>query len=277
MIQVQYENPDSDIEMGVFYQLRKSGDQGSDAPKGVSNGELLGGATADNLTGINTKTVNIYALRDNDLFRLGLEASFMSGESGVRNAASEKVTWGGFGIATEVEYRPQGSSWKWGLKGGYATGDDPKSTAKFEGYSFNRNYDVAMMMFNHPLGQADIFATHLQTGDVRDADNNINKADVEAISNVMYLAPNMKYAFNDKWSMDNSLITGWLATSSILDKSVPKDLGYEWDTSLVFSPRKGVAWVNQIGFLFPGSSWKADSGYDNKFTFGIASKAAISF
>jgi hypothetical protein len=166
----------------------------------------------------------------------------------------------------------------WALKAGYASGDDPTSTTKYEGYSFNRNYDVAMLLFNHPLGQADILSTKLYKGDVYDTGTtNINKADVEMISNVMYVAPTAKYAFNDKWSLDNTLITGWISTSPIEGKSVAKDVGYEWDVNLTFSPRKGVAWVNELGMLFPGSSWKADGTYENKFTFGFASKAAISF
>lgn len=275
MIQVQYENPESDIEMGVFYQIRKSGDQGSDAPTGAT---AIGGTGSDNKTGINTKSVNVYALRDNERFRLGLEASFMSGETGVRTVSSDKVTWNGFGIAAEGEYRPEGSHWKWGLKTGLATGDDPSSDAKYEGFTFNRNYDVAMLLFNHPLGQADFLRTGAMTGStVRDADGNIQVADVESISNVLYLAPTGKYAFNDRWSLDNTLITGWLETSPIKGKSFSKELGYEWDASVIYSPRKGVQWINQVGLLLPGGTWKADGLYDNKFAYGFATKAAISF
>jgi len=278
MIQAQFENPESDIEMGVFYQLRKSGDQGSDAPAPGGADGLYGGPGATQSAGINSRMVNIFALRDNERFRLGLEASFMSGENGVADANGGKVSWGGFGIATEAEYRPEGSAWRWGLKAGTASGDDPASTSKFEGFSFSRNYDVAMLMFNHPLGQADLFRTRPVHGaDVRDADGNITKADVEAISNVLYVAPTARYAFNDKWSLDNTIVTGWMNSNSVPGKSVSKDLGYEWDAAIVFSPRKGVAWVNQMGLLFPGSAWKVDGTYDNKFVMGFASKAAISF
>lgn len=293
MVQVQYENPESDMELGLFYSWRVAGDQGSDAPRGTStgntNGSVLGGKNSTINGGINTKTVSVYALRDNERFHLGMEASFMSGEAGVRTSGGDAVTWSGFGIATELEYRPENSHWKYGLRAGMATGDDPESDAKFEGFSFNRNYDVAMLMFNHPLGQADFFRTGLVTGGVYDtaADSagskNINRADVETISNVMYFAPVAHYAFNDRWSMDNSLITGWLSTNPIYQQSVAKDLGYEWDLSVIYSPKKGVVWITQMGMLFPGSAWKgatdASGNYLNEsaFTYGFGTKAAISF
>ena len=285
MAQLQYENPESDLELGIFYSMRTSGDQGSDAPLGTAAGEVLGGTGATLGSGINTKTVNIFAVRDNERFRLGMEASFMSGESGVNTVSGEKVTWGGFGIATEFEYRPESSKWKWGLKAGAASGDDPNSDAKFEGFTFNRNYDVAMLMFNHPLGQDDFLRTKLVTGNRFDnaTDKNINKADVEAISNVIYVAPTARYAFSDRWTWDNTLVTGWISTNPIIGTSVSKDLGFEFDTTLTFMPRKGVAWVNQLGLLFPGAAWKggpaAGGGntYDSAFAYGFSTKAAISF
>jgi len=293
MIQLMYENPESDLEMGVMYVLRTGGDQASDAPvysagPPVTNPYGLGGQGATQTSGMNIKTVSLYALRDSEHLRLGMEASFQSGDSGVVDTAGDKVGFSGFGIATELEYRPEGSKWKWGLKSGYASGDDPGTNATYEGFQFNRNYDVAMLLFNHPLGQADFLRSGVTTGNVYQLDangkstGNINVADVEAISNVIYLAPNIRYVFNDHWSIDQSIITGWLATNPILNVSVPKDLGYEYDVSLTYSPRKGVAWVNQFGMLFPGQAWTAATNPDgsqasNGFAFGFGTKAAISF
>ena len=277
MLHFQYENPETDLELGVFYHIRRASSQGSDAPiGGAANEADLG----DNLNGdVNAKTISVYALRDSETLRLGLEASFQSGDTGVKTAAGDNVTWGGFGIAGELELRPQGSKWMWGLKAGTATGDDPATDAKFEGFFFDRNYDVAMMMFNRPLGQDDFFRTKAITGNVWNdpAEKFINKADVETISNVMYLAPSARYKFNDRWSLNNTVITGWLADSPILNRDVAKDLGYEWDISVEFSPRKGITWINQAGLLFPGAAWEGDNQYDNSFAFGLATKAAISF
>jgi hypothetical protein len=279
MFNFQYENPETEIELGVLYWLRKAGQQGSDAPSSTS----VGGAGATNTGEVDMKTVSVYFKRGSERFNGGLEAAFQSGETGIMTTGSEpsNVSLGGVGVAAELEYRGQDSKTKWSLKSGFASGDDPSTTAKFEGFIFDRNYDVAMLMFNRPLGQYDIFGTSLDTGAVRDADQNINRADVEAVSNTIYVAPGARYHFSDRWAWDNTVIAGWL-TENPLAGSTPernpgKELGYEFDTSLIFTPRKGVMWVNQAGFLFPGDAWKGDGQYDSKFSFGLATKAAISF
>lgn len=277
MFQFQYENPESDIELGVFYWMRKAGAQGSDAPAGSTT---LGDTGSTATGSVDMKTVSVYAMRGNDRFNAGVEAAFQSGETGVM-VGEDNVALGGFGVAGELSYRGTDSKWKWTLKSGMASGDDPSTKAKYEGYIFDRNYDVAMLMFNHPLGNYDMFRTQLQTGSVRDADGNINRADVEAIANVIYLAPSARYHFNDKWSWDNTFVTGWLTENPLAggtpERNPGKELGYEFDTAINYSPRKGVMWVNQAGFLFPGSAWKGDGQYDSNFSFGLATKAAISF
>ncbi len=275
MFQFNYENPETDLQLGVFYHWRKASAQGSDAPAG----NPLGGAGNQGAIGdVDMRTVNIFALRDSENIRLGLEAAFQSGHSGVLTASGDNVALGGFGVATEVSYRPEQSKWRWGLKAGTASGDDPGTPAKFEGFIFDRNYDIGMLMFNRPLGRADFLSTQLVTGNVRGADNRINRADVEAISNVIYAAPSATYYFNDRWSVDNTLIWGRLAENPLGANFNPShDLGFEYDVSLNFSPRKGVMWVNQAGFLFPGAAWEGDGQFESKFAFGLVTKAAISF
>jgi len=281
MIQGQYENPETDLEMGVFYQVRKGGDQGSDAPAKATNaGDVLGGAGPITRGKVNIKTINVYALRDSPNLRLGIEASFLRGETGVVLASGDNVTFDAFAVVGEAEYRPDASKWKWGLKTGIASGDDPQTDEKFESYMLDRNYDVAMLLFNQPLGSYDALRSRLVTGAVRSPDQNggeIDKPDVEAISNVMYLAPSAKYLFNDRWMLSNTLITGWLANNPLPTGEASKSIGYEYDLGVSYSPRKGITWLNQVGLLFPGGAWKGDGTYDSSFGYGIATKAAISF
>ena len=276
MFHFQYENPETDLEMGVYYWMRKASNQGGDAPAGAP----LGGAGATATGDVDMRTVSLYALRHDDNLHLGMEAAFQTGETGILSSG-DNVSLSGFGIAAEFDYRATDSKFKWSLRAGSASGDDPSTSAKYEGFIFDRNYDVAMMMFNHSLGQADFLGTNLQTGAVRDAEGNIYRADVEAISNVIYLAPSVRYHFTDRWSWDNKVVTGWLATNPLAG-SVPardpgKEIGYEFDTAVNFTPRKGITWINQAGFLFPGSAWRGDGQFDSKFGFGLATKAAISF
>jgi hypothetical protein len=289
MIQAEYENPETDISAGVFYKLRQGGDgtgtaggpvsMGGDGAAGAGS-EVLGGTGAKNSGKVNMKTVSLFILKDTPRYRLGMEATFQSGETGVvtTGGTGDNVTMGGYGVAAEFEYRPEESKWKWGLKAGLASGDDPTTPGKFDGFIFNRNYDVAMLMFNHPLGADDFMRTRLVTGNVRDPNKDIAAADVEAISNAIYAAPSARYNFSDRWSVDNTLITGWLTTNPLGAGNDPgKNLGFEWDLSVNFTPRKGVMWVNQAGMLFPGQVWKGNGNYDASFGFGVQTKAAISF
>lgn len=271
MVQMQYENPETDLEMGVFYRVRKSSDAGSDA----GSVTLIGGAGATNSES-NFNELSIYALRDTERFRLGVEGSFLSGKVGARTTGLDDVTLNGFGVAGEVEYRPETGRWIYGAKLGTATGDDPDSDSRFEGFVFDRNYEVAMLLFNRPLGRRDVLRTGSYGGGP-DANGNIDKPDVEAVSNVLYLAPYAHYKWTDRLRVTTTLATGWLNTDPVPGANeVGKGLGYELDFSLAFTPRKGVQWVNEVGMLFPGSAFDFNSDKPG-FAYGFTSKAAVSF
>ena len=47
------------------------------------------------------------------------------------------------------------TKWEFLTKLGMVSGDDPLTTA-YEGYQLDRNYDVAMLLFYHRLGKADV-------------------------------------------------------------------------------------------------------------------------
>jgi hypothetical protein len=282
MIQAQYDSPENDLEMGVFYQLKHTGDQGSDAPLVDSAGvPIIGGANSTNTSGVGIQTINVFVQRNTPTFRFGIEGSFQGGQTGVRTAGGDRVTINGLGIATEFEWKPLESNWNFGLKAGMATGDDPTSDDKFEGYTFNQNYDVAFLLFNHPLGQYDVFRTRIVGGGggVPGTPTEINQVDIDTISNVFYFAPYVTYRLSDKWNMKGVLATGLLQVDPIANQPVSKDVGFELDYSMSYTPRKGVMWVNEIGLLFPGGAFKGSpqDSYGNAFTYGFQTKAAISF
>lgn len=289
ILQFNYENPETDISMGVMYDIKQSSDQGSDAPTGVNG---FGGTGSTNAVGVNLKTLTVYALRDTRPWRLGFEASFVSGDYGVVAPGNNNVAAGGYGIAVEIDYKPIESKSAWALKTGIATGDDPNTT-NFEGFMFNKNYDVAFLMFNHSLGQFDMMrttpytpsyfrykcptgTTYQNCGATTTGATAENRGlDVETISNVVYVAPSYKYQWSDRWGYGIGLATGWLRHTSLTN--MKNDLGYEADFSLSFQPKKGILWLNQVGMLFPGAAFKGGGLYESTFTMGFGTKAAISF
>lgn len=274
LIQLQYDNPETDLEMGIFHQVRKANESGSDAPLGTAVGEPIGGVggTRDK---VDLQTTSLYAVRDREHMRVGTEVSFANGNPGVRTAAGDRTSVAAFGVAMEMEYRPENKKFKYGIHTGVASGDDPNTDSKYEGFLFNKNYDVAFLLFNHPLGKRDFLRTTMAGSGA--GNDPVQGVDTETISNVFYLAPYLDYVWSDDWNLKTSLITGYLNRNPIVDIEVDKELGYELDFKLSYSPKKGVVWQTDLGLLMPGEAFKANGNYDAKFAYGVSTKAAISF
>lgn len=272
---VQYENKDSGSLIGVMLERRKASVTANDVPVDLS---VNPGAVGDSRSGdLNVQRTNFILGRDWDSFGFRLEAGFLSGEIGaLKGGQSVKVN--GYGIASEWNFKT-GSNWSYLLKAGIASGDNPE-TNDFEGFFFDKNYDVAFLLFNHRLGLYDV----LRTG----ANKNVtvasglhagNTLDDEAISNAFYVSPVLKYRWNEKLDFNQYLTWAQLVTSPLANNGASKDLGFEWDLEFVYKAREKVQWVNQMGFLFPGSAFKPNSipGADSSFTYGLTSKIAVQF
>lgn len=264
--QLQYENEENKSLIAIFQETTNGVSQALGyTPQQI---EAYGGAGATADGDMKIQRTNFVLARGFDSFEFRLEAGFESGATGVRKGTSD-VELSGYGIATEFLLPRKESKWEWSLKAGMATGNDDSAT-DFGGYSFNRNYDVAMLLFNHRLGSADLLGTNVQKNSgIPFGDS----ADDEAISNAMYFAPAVTYAWNEKLDLRNTIIYAQLMKENV---ATSKDLGLEWDIELIYKPSARVQWVNQLGLLFPGDAWKVN-GAANDFTFGFASKAAISF
>jgi hypothetical protein len=268
ILQLQYESKESGSLIGVMQQTRKASLGANDAPNaGTKTGEF------------NVQTMSFILGREWEKFGFKLEAGFNSGTLGVQSAALEDIKTNGYGIAAEFYMPRKDSKYDLNVRIGMATGDDPTSTGTYEGFQFDRNYDVAMLMFNHRLGQQDF----LTTGLTRDLTKGVSTSlDDESISNALYISPRVSYAWNERMDLNNTLTYAQLLTNPVATNSgFSKDLGFEWDIDLTYKPTDKIQWVNQLGLLFPGAAFKNGTGtggnLDNAMTYGFATKAAISF
>jgi len=263
----EYKNKDNGAEAGVVQQIRKSSLESNDAAAAVP------GSTA--IAAWSTKTINLYLGRSWESFKFKMEASFLTGETGLQ-LAGENVNVNAYALAAELLFPALNEAkWDYGLKLGYASGDNPTTTV-YEGYQFDRNYDVAMLMFNHRMGRADFLTTgitHTNAGLTVS-----NSADDESIGNAIYFAPSAKYAWNEKLDIRTTLVYAQLVTNPTLSLDTSKDLGTELDIELIYKPRERVIWSNGIGVLVPGQAWKdGATDFENSTNFGISTKAAITF
>lgn len=269
----EYKNADNGAEAGVVQQTRKSSFESNDLLSAPSPVVIPGASLAGSWS---TKTVNLYLARKWTSFQFKLESSFMTGETGLVVAGSS-LNVNAYAVAAEMLFpATDESKWEYSAKLGIASGDNPNTTNVYEGYQMDPNYDVAMLLFNHRLGQADFLTTgitHTNTGLTTGS-----SADDERIGNAIYIAPAFKYAWNDKFDIRSSIIYAQLATNPTLSVDTSKDLGTELDIELIYKPRERVIWSNQLGVLFPGAAWKdGASNFEHGTSIGLATKAAITF
>lgn len=269
----EYDNKDNGAKAGLFYQIRNSSFGSNDAAAHIP---AIPGASAVT-SSWSTKTVNLFFGRTWEAFQFKLEASFLTGDTGIVSTTNEAIKYNAYAIAGEVLFPAvDQDKWEWGAKFGTVSGDNPTTTGTIEGYQLDRNYDVAMLLFNHRMGQRDFLTTNMIHPDASLSVG--NSADDEAIGNAVYLAPSAKYLWNEKLDLKTTLIYAQLATAPTTSVDATKDLGTELDIELVYKPRERVIWSNQFGVLFPGSAWKdGASGFDTNVNYGFSTKAAITF
>lgn len=270
---VEYDNKETKNRIGVYLEERTSNTGANDAPA-----EALGGTGAVRDSRVKLRNYNFLLGKQFGDFKLDMEGGFNSGSTGVSTSAGDRVSVNAFAVVADMSYRAEGSSSEIGLRLGSVSGDNT-NTPNYEGFALDKNYDLAMLMFNHRLGTEDIFKSNLYKNTNLNATNSL---DDEVVSNVIFLAPSWKYDFSPKWEMQHQLLWAQLNDASYVKNgqniTLKKDLGIEWDVAFLYKPTKNITWKNQVGFFTPGSAFKTPSLEQKTSTvIGLQSSAAISF
>ena len=213
-------------------------------------------------------------------YRYGFEGFFQTGDIG-EDASGDNVSIDGLGIALEGEFKL--GKWDLSAKAGYASGDDPTDT-DYSAVAFNRNYNLGLILFNHPLGTGTYDPTQTNArGRVagNDPANFVasQTADTDAISNTLYFAPSFNYNFNDAWALDTTLVFAWLAETAILPSGneVSSYLGSELDLTLTYNLTKNILFNGTFAFLLPGAAFEGDGSLENDIAFGSTVSLGITF
>ncbi len=284
LIQLQYDNPDTDLSMGVMYDVRNAPKWANDPPFGA--GAYGGtGASISTDSGWNTRLLSVFVKKRTETFSFGMEGGFLSGSTGVNTSTGAGVGVESFGLATETEYKPLDSKWSWSLKAGLAGGDNINSPEKHDAFFFNRNYDIAFLMFNHHLGGWNATGSRAFVGERGitnlNAKEHLNSVDSDTVTNTMYIAPGFRQRLGEKWSWTGRFVYANL--QEVQAPSASRDLGIEVDFGVQFRPHENVNWVTEIGALFPGTGW-SNSGTPGipataplQNAYGLQTRAAFSF
>lgn len=274
---MEYDNPETESAIGIMHMTRNASKEANDAPYAAYGANSVSDRW-------NTQHINLFIKRGFEDVKIKVEAGFESGPTGMTKANGEEVKLGGYGIALDLDFPKKESKWHWNVKAGIASGDNPDTTT-YEGFHFDRNYDVAQMLFNHPLGKYDLLKSNVQRGPDR-LNNSASPyatdeaLDDESISNAIFIAPSANFTINDRWEWTNRFTWAQLQTNPLGGGvDVSKDLGFEYDIGFVYKPHERVKWVNELGMLFPGAAFEGSPSqqFGKGFTYGFVSKAAISF
>lgn len=220
-------------------------------------------------------TYGVFYNREKAKYSYGFEALFQDGTAGGGLALK------GFGFAGQAEWKLK----KWNLSGkfGYAQGDDPSDTSEMSSVAMHRNYNLGMLLFNHPLGASnfDPLGTDVRgrRGALSASDYSAdNVVDTESISNAMYLAPSASYVFNKKWDLQTTLVVAWLDETEVVGiGEVSSFLGTELDLVLTFNPTENITYKTSFAAFTPGSAFDGIGSLETKTVFGATVGLGVTF
>lgn len=277
ILQLNYGNPETELEVGLIYQARRSTSNANSNDTPAAPIGPTGTTLSDNYE---VDSYNVFVSQWVEAVKVAFEVGFMSGNTGLAINGAE-IKHDAFGGAVEISWMPESSNWGTTFDLGYASGDDPTTQNTYEGYVFDQNYDVAFLLFNHPMGAADFFRTaymrNISNGAPSASFSAGNSFDTAAISNTIYASGAFHYKWYEKYHLESRLTYARL-NQDPLNANVDSNAGFELDLSLKYEPFKGFQWINRAGIFVPGAAF--EGGTNNlplNNSFGFETKAAISF
>lgn len=303
LLQLQYELVDSGLLFGLMYDVRiatQSGRQLAYGPLVPETSRYFyfprymssrvptppAGIPPDQASDVerwSRQTIGAYVKKDFPFGSISLEADFIfSSTVGIRSSldSSEPLELSGYGIVAEVASHPS-SSWNWGLKAGYLSGDDPVTSQRYEGFIANRNYNVGMLMFNHAIGYQDTiggsYRVYGQNAQQSNDENNINSdrgnlPDVEYLTNAFFVAPSLKKSLFKKGYLTTNVVWASLLQNSIWSEGT--NLGFEVDLGFIYESSRYLALGIEGGLLFPGAGFVGES---RSMIYGVQANVIVSF
>ena len=263
-LKIQYNSYEKGIETGFYYQSRTGGSQANDLP----DNEIGDGKNAE--SSVSSKYWNIYARKKLKKLDWAVESSFHRGQSGLTKGGSG-ITFRGFAVVGDVKLvTSDASRFRYQLKAGVVSGDDPNTEGAYEGYYLDRNYDVALILFNQPLGLGDALGTEVFYPKKDDGTSRRTEfPGSEAVTNAYFIAPSVEFRWKQNWTLKSTFLAAFNQRDYLNQGNT---LGYELDLAAIYKPSDSLQWIFQGGYLMAGSAFGGDS---NPWGWGM--KLSMSF
>lgn len=151
-----------------------------------------------------------------------------------------------------------------GLELGLATGDADPNDSSIRTFTFDRDHNVALMMFEEPMPLLSAQVAN-ETNQGRD-DSLVSQGTGEGISNAMYLRPWVGWRFFDELAADVALFAAQAAKLPD-ERSDERGYGVEIDASLRYDPYDNFWLKGTLGAFVPGSYYAGitDETYGSGF------------
>lgn len=138
-----------------------------------------------------------------------------------------------------------------GAEFGLATGDADPTDSTIKTFTFDRDHNVSLLLFEEPLPTLQA-TTANETNQGRDWDAVLTG---EGIRNALYLRPQVGYRFLPTLRADIGLF-GAQAAKLPEDESEAKGYGWEIDASVTYAPYEHFELRGAAGVLLPGSRFQ---------------------
>jgi hypothetical protein len=134
-----------------------------------------------------------------------------------------------------------------GLEGGFATGDKDPTDEKIHTFTFDRDHNVALILFEENLPTLQTTVQNESNGG-RTTEATLTS---DGLSNVLYIRPSVKYHLLPELEGEVSWFTGALAAGPASTDG-RKNYGNEFDFSVRYDPHPHVWVKGTVGVLLPG-------------------------
>lgn len=211
-----WNDPEKDVDTGVLYTFLKS----SEIHMALSY-------------------IDVFLIKKFQSWKAGIEVVASHGYAGTvsGNKASQ------VGVAGELSYKWTSSLENY-LKLGYASAPDRGKTEKLTTFAFNRNYDIALIMFNQGVG-----AIPAETGVSASSE-----PDANAIFAAYYANLGANYNFSDR--LGTNLNFAYAHAPLSLSTGGKKEYGGEVDLSLWYRFLENLSFTVSGGLFKPGKLYE---------------------
>lgn len=200
-----------------------------------------------------------------------LEALLLYGKASTTDIGVEDLTVLAAGGALDAELAI--SPWAVGLEVGLATGDKDPTDSTWKAFTFDRDHDVGLLMFEQPMPQFQLPDTAAE--ETRAAAGNIDASQVRttnAVSNAFYLRPRFQFDILDTLNADVAALLAFPVVPAAFDNEA-KFYGAEIMAGMTWTLYGNFEVGGRASFLIPGPVYDPYKA----FTFGGELRALVRF